>query len=870
MKIRFDDQSVLRRLCVAFLAVSTLLGSYGCGGVSIRRLGIGVAVRGSFSQVYAGSAPVTLTATLDDDPTNQGVVWKLSLGNASCSPDCGTLTRSNTDPKFGVQYSPPAAPPRNANATITATSAADNGAAYVFNFVILPPVSVSIVNKFTTQKSGDPSVALNATVSNDLANAGVTWTLTAGGQACPTSACGTLTAPPSPTLTATYTPPATAPTGANPSPTITATSVTDPTKSDSFTFTVIPGIMVTITNPFAKISVGGPAVTLNASVTGDLANAGVSWTLLNASAQPCSNCGKLAAPSSPTFTATYTPPTTQPTGPDATPVITATSITNPAKDDSFSFAITFGTSVFTGNYAFLLRGFDLTGSPMAMAGSVTSDGLGDITGGDLDVNNGGGITSATNLSGSYSIDSSFNGIIRGIINITNVTFAGTPTPTPLSFKFVLSSDHTHGRILELDGAAYVNLGTLQLQDPAALTAANPAGAYAFGVDSDAPVGGRTVEAGQVILTSSNVTGGVVDESKAGDPSPRYRAAPLAASTLAPPDPSGRGTLTLNVAANGTVQASSDQYAYYTVDSGQLLLIQIDRAPAFGTVFAGVARMQKPLSGSSVNTTSVLQLTGMDTVPGTTSQVGPDVIIGIITIPNPLGGTAASFTLTFDENDLGKTFIEKRTAGTVTFDPTTGRGTVSDTGGFGVGFMDSAVFYLHDAGQGFVIDADISTCVPNFSGCQPPNNYPITNNAFSGTLIPQAAGPFLNQNEFLSGNLAFSSGASPVSTIPSLVAAVSLNTSSSTYSAAGDLTSQNFQDGNVPNVTFNGTYNLQDATLGHGLVRLPQQIFGDFSANQLYSAFFYLIGPNQFVAIGTQQPPLGAPPIYSGVIFADPQ
>jgi hypothetical protein len=55
-----------------------------------------------------------------------------------------------------------------------------------------------------------------------------------------------------------------------------------------------------------------------------------------------------------------------------------------------------------------------------------------------------------------------------------------------------------------------------------------------------------------------------------------------------------------------------------------------------------------------------------------------------------------------------------------------------------------------------------------------------------------------------------------------------------------------------------------------LIRFPQQIFGDFSANQLYNAFFYLIGPNQFVAIGTQQPPLGAPPIYSGVIFAGPQ
>jgi hypothetical protein len=285
------------------------------------------------------------------------------------------------------------------------------------------------------------------------------------------------------------------------------------------------------------------------------------------------------------------------------------------------------------------------------------------------------------------------------------------------------------------------------------------------------------------------------------------------------------------------------------------------------VFAGVARQQKPLTASSVITTSVLQLTGMDTVPGTTTQVGPDVIIGVMTIPNPLGGSAASFDLTFDENDLGKVILSKQTAGLITFDPATGRGTISDTGGFGVSFMDSAVFYLNDVGQGFVIDADPSTCVPG-GICPPPNNYPITNNAFSGTLTPQAAGPFTAQNP--SGNLLFSSGTSVIENIPTVVAAVSLNNSAGTYAAAGDLTSQNFQDGNLPNVAFNGTYGLQDTTLGHGLVRLPQQIFGDFSANQLYSAFFYLIGPNQFVAIGTQQPAPGAPPIYSGVIFADPQ
>lgn len=840
-----------------------------------------MAVPASFSQIYASSSPVTLTASVDDDPTSQGVTWTLSLANTACSPGCGTLKKSTSNPRFSIVYTPPAAPPNNTTATITAFSVADDSAVFVFNFTILPAISVSITNKFATQKSADPPVVLNATVSNDLSSAGVTWTLTAGGQPC-TAACGTLVAPPSPTLTATYTPPPTVPSGASVTPTITATSVTDSTKNDSFMFTIVQGIVVTITSPFTQVAFGDPPLTVNASVIGDSANAGVTWTLLNANGQVCSNCGTLVAAPSPSFSATYTPPTTQPLGADSNPTITATSATNPTKSDSFSFKISISTKAFAGQYTFLLRGFnDLTSVnaasvPMAMAGSVTLDGLGNVTAGDLDINNSGGITSVSGLLGNFSPDSSFNGIIRGTINLTNVVFPGTSTPFPLSFKFVLSSDQMRGRIEELDGALFVNAGTIQRQDPTALSAANPAGNYAFGVDSDAPLGGRTVEAGQLILTSNSVTGGLVDESKAGDPTPRYSATPLATGPLMAPDSNGRGTLTLNVAANGTVPASSDQYAYYIVNSGQINLIQIDAAPTFGTVFAGTARVQESLAASSVNMTSVLQLTGMDTVPpATNGQPGPDVIIGVLTIPNPSGGTAQTFTLTFDENDLGNIITGKSTAGAITFDPTTGRGTLAEPGsGFGIGFVDLAVFYLSDVGQGFVIDGDISTCVPVTvcPGGEPPNNYPITNNAFSGTLIPQATGTQFN-NTSLSGNVTFSSGATAIPNIPSVLAGMTFDNTvlPPAYTAKGDLSSLGSQDSNLPDVSFNGTYSVFGDPLGHGLLRLPEQIFGVFTgSNQLDSAFFYLIGPNQGVAIGIQQGSGTQPGPYSSVMFLDPQ
>jgi len=858
----------MRRLLVAFLCVSSLLGSVGCGGVSVRTLGISVSVPNSFSQIYASSAPITLTATTDDDPTSKGVIWRLSLANAACTPGCGTLSPSTTNPLFSIVYTPPTTPPSNTTATITAVSIADNAAVFVFNFTILPAISVTITNKFSTQTSGDPSVEVKATVTNDLSKAGVTWTLTAGGQPC-SPGCGTLTASASPSFSATYTPPGMAPAGTNDSPTITATSVTDSTKSDSFNFTIVQGIVVTITNKFLSAQIGGSPIVVNASVIADPANAGVTWTLTAGGGLCSPDCGTLAVPPSPTFTATYTPPTVLPTGSN-TPTITATSVTNPTKSDSFTFSITANLSLFQGSYAFLLRGFDLSGLPMAMAGSVTSDGNGKITGGEVDANNDGGISFGSMLSGSYTfrtLGTPFNKVTLVTITVTSPDFPGII----ISFRVVLSNDGAHGRILELDGNSFINVGTIELQDPSSLSAANPTGSYAFGVDSDAPVGGRTVEAGQLILNSTGVTGGLIDVSKSGDPLPRYTKQPLLASPFAlSPDSSGRGTLALSVAAT-TVQttpptnlpASSDNYAFYMVNSGKIILIQTDHTPTFGTVYAGVARLQKALTANTVAATSVLQLTGMDAVPGTTSQVGPDVIIGVMSIPIPGSTGTTSFQLTFDENDLGNFINSKVTAGGISFDATTGRGTISDIGGFGQGFMDAAVFYLYDVGAGFVIDDDISTCVPG--GICPPPMGPITNNAFSGTFIPQAPGPFTGQI----ADLMFASGASAIPDIPCVVAAAHLDPTQGGYTAMGDLTSLTSEAGNLPDVPFNGNFTLTDGNLGHGIVGFPSQFFGAFPApgapQTLYPSTFYMISPTQFVAIGSISKTTD-----SGVMFFDPE
>ena len=100
-----------------------------------------------------------------------------------------------------------------------------------------PPVSVSLSQATATVQAG-ATANFTASVSNDSANRGVTWTLS-----CSSIPCGGVSPAFSPSGTpTTYTPPVTLP-AADLSVTLTATSVADPTKSAHAAITVpqLPG-----------------------------------------------------------------------------------------------------------------------------------------------------------------------------------------------------------------------------------------------------------------------------------------------------------------------------------------------------------------------------------------------------------------------------------------------------------------------------------------------------------------------------------------------------------------------------------------------------------------------------------------------------
>ncbi len=381
------------------------------------------------------------------------------------------------------------------------------------------------------------------------------------------------------------------------------------------------------------------------------------------------------------------------------------------------------------------------------------------------------------------------------------------------------------------------------QDSAALTAANPAGSYAFGLDSDAGsnagVSGRIVEAGQFALGSggTSVTGGLADAGQAGAQNALFGGvsggAPLdsAAASATGPDSSGRGTLTLSFASNAT------KYAYYIVNAQQLNLIEIDTGGTFHTLQAGTAQLQKTLSANSINTTSVAALTGTTVVNGASA---PDVIIGVLSI----SGNSANANI--DQNRGGSVFTNSLGSGSVlSFDPVTGRSLVANS------LFVGAVLYLSDTGKGFVIDV-----TPAANG---------GNHAFSGPLVPQAAPPFSTQSD-LTGNFIAQGGGSSISTIANFDLAANFDGGSS-YSAMGDLTTSNTSigaNGQVPNFATSGGFRIDDTTLGRGEMQVLGGLLGDPNTFATDLVSFYLIGPNQFVAISE------AAGVASGVLFFDPQ
>jgi len=174
----------LERWVVAIFSI-VALGLSGCGSGSSSPHstgGVTIAFTQAPPTTLAANATASMSATVSNDTANAGVDW-------SCAPagSCGSFSPAHTASGAATTFTAPASA---GSVTITAASTTSHSTTAV-GMVSISAATSSIAIAFTspapTSVVVGGSTTLNATVTNDTANAGVDWTCT------PTGTCGTFT-----------------------------------------------------------------------------------------------------------------------------------------------------------------------------------------------------------------------------------------------------------------------------------------------------------------------------------------------------------------------------------------------------------------------------------------------------------------------------------------------------------------------------------------------------------------------------------------------------------------------------------------------------------------------------------------------------
>ena len=468
--------------------------------------------------------------------------------------------------------------------------------------------------------------------------------------------------------------------------------------------TVTSGITSVVISPkFTMIDANAAAVTLNAAVNGtDPYGNGVTWTLQSgAPLAPCgSDCGTLTPVGSPSFSATYTPPATQPIGVDDTPTITATAVDDTGKSDTNPFTINAAgaacgrgrESEMAGSFAYLLKGFDANGA-VAIAGSVQADGTGKITAGVEDINRA-GTGPQTNVpivpgGSTYSVGADGRGCM------TVATAAG-----PTTFRFSLdafnSGAPTRGNIIEFDdntGNGTRGSGIIRAQDTTSFANAKFANGYAFGLAGFGSSGEHVALAGTLASDGKgNITGGNFDRNDAGTLTANSS---KLAGTYSIPSGSTTGRGTMSATLNGTPFT----FAVYMVSANEAILAGVDPISETNQLTSGEAIASAgpfsnaTLAGSHLLRSSALSQSG--------SNAGARATIGVLTFD---GNTAGGVTGTLYDDQAGRTSTTTILHGAATYavDANTGRITFTGIG------TDSPVGYAAQTGSGitaFLVGTD---------------------------------------------------------------------------------------------------------------------------------------------------------------------
>jgi hypothetical protein len=738
------------------LAVTLAAASCGCGGSSastaLLPLPASPAISVSLSQTTATVLPqatAQFTATVSNDSSAKGVTWSMTCNGAVCGSVSPTTTASGAPTTYSAPGPPGVTLMVNLNATAVADTTKSTSVAITVPTAPLPiTVSVSPLSAAVPSGGTQP---FTATVDNDPNNAGVTWQVVAKlwcdgifvgrcnppGEAhfilLPCSGCGTFSPASSASGGATtYTAPAhlTPPSKVgyffcnfcSGVLSIVATSVTNTGASASADLS-LPAISVSVSPGSASVALNGTQQ-FTTTVSDDVSNSGVTWTLTQNGVACAPACGTLTlastASGAPT---TYTAPSIAPALPGL--AVMATSVKDPTKSAIAKVMLTNANgnvacgagsgneSLLKGQYAFLLEG--------AVTGSFAADGTGKITAGEEDSTKFSYLNDATidAATSSYAIGSDHRGclVLRASGAITTY------------FRFALGSANasgvaTAGRIVEFDdttGTGTRAAGRILLQDPASFAAGQFKGNYVLGLIGTDLLGARVIVAGTFPSDGvSSIATASLDLNDAGTITSQGALTNPGSFTCC--SANGRGTLTLPF--NGAWEASP--FAFYMISSVEAFVLESGFGHYSGEAFGippGTA-----FSQSSLNGFSVLR---------ETAQSSSGAIVDIATLS---ADGKATMTVNDNTNNSG-IFNSSSTAFNYTV---ASNGRVTLTGG-----NTPPVMYLYGLNQGFLVGGDPDV---TFGVLEPQAVGPFSDASFAGTYVLGPENPLAGAATIESGVL----------------------------------------------------------------------------------------------------------------------
>ena len=397
----------------------------------------------------------------------------------------------------------------------------------------------------------------------------------------------------------------------------------------------------------------------------------------------------------------------------------------------------------------------------------------------------------TNDPANLQLDQSFSGTyLIGLDNLGTLTF----TSLGRTFALAMMSDG-NARIIEFDATGAQAAGVLLKQDTSAFSAAQIVGTFAFGFLGADPEGNRFGVAGEftaqfVAGDSGDLSAGELDSDGSAGPANH---AFTGGYSIPTPAANGRGTMSITVSGQGTTN-----YSFYVVSASELLAIEIDQVAGQGRrlVSGSILKQTGSFQASSLGA-SVFETTALET---SASSATPQSQVGLLTAP-----TTGNLTISADQNS-GGTLSSLSKSGTYSV-ASNGRVTLMNSG---IATPDP-VLYLVGQNQGFIIGSDPGVIFGFLESQTPPFTAASLSGTYAGgSIVPTTAGAN-NQVDF--------ANADGVST-------VTFNTEA------------NGPGGLNPNQSSTGSYSL--ASSGRGVL----------TVNGSEAAIFYMVSPTEFWSLLT--------------------